>query len=307
MDAVRSKRCVNDQVIAPVLARNQSCFNACPQPTNRSSDCWITCVFSGLLGDDSIGAPPIGSDGSAAAAGALLLRQFTLAMGNDNSTACPQLATNQSVDSGSAQPVGLRTLTLYRLTPPLNGSSAGSSLRNTNSADAAGLTWLVSDHESADIGVAVGATITEANVTVNELFGELTLCADDNSTGEVRCAPEWDCTCQTGEGATPSCQGDEHHGVCECMEWGGCREEDADNSVVVSVGRRKVGAGHVYSTMRGGECDGWNEMCSWRQSGEGRTVEVECLREQLSALSDNTGRIEAELMVRAAFDACAQV
>ena len=44
-----------------------------------------------------------------------------------------------------------------------------------------------------------------------------------------------------------------------------------DNSGVVSVGRRSSGrtdagpSGAVYSTMAGGECDGWHFPCSWKQ------------------------------------------
>ena len=44
VDTVRSRRCVMDHVIKPVIKRNSSCFDACPQPTDRTSDCWITCV-----------------------------------------------------------------------------------------------------------------------------------------------------------------------------------------------------------------------------------------------------------------------
>ena len=132
-------------------------------------------------GNDTTGAPPIGADGSAASSGALLLKLFKEAMSDNASSACPELmATNQNADpAGTMQPVGLHTVKVYRLPPPLNGTGGnGSSLRNTNSADALGLLAVL--HDAAADGLAalaVGETLTEASVTINQLFGELTLCA----------------------------------------------------------------------------------------------------------------------------------
>ena len=43
--------CVNDNVIATVQATSPDCWKACPQPTNTSSLCWVTCLFATLSGN----------------------------------------------------------------------------------------------------------------------------------------------------------------------------------------------------------------------------------------------------------------
>ena len=323
----------DDHIIAPVLDRNRSCIDACPQPTDRRSDCWIACVFIGLLGNDTMGTPSIGDDGSAASTGALLLRRFKEAMDN-NASICPELtATNQRTDVGTASPIGVETLTLYRLTPPINGSSSTTSFANTNSVDALGLlavlrgsTAAAADSSGGLARLAVGETLVQASVTVNQLWGELTLCssirpqqADNTSSGGsavsvVSCAPQWNCTCQDHAGSPRSCTGSDHHGdkPCECLIWGGCA--GVDNSGVMSVGRRSTQSGHrrrrdadeaaaaattrggggnIYSTMAGGQCDGWRSPCSWKQldtsssaGGGPRVASTVCVRDALLRLDD---------------------
>eukprot|EP01052_Picozoa_sp_SAG31_P007262 SAG31_NODE_344_length_17385_cov_58.217575_11_plen_437_part_00 len=329
VDAVRSRRCVTDHIIAPVLERNHSCFEGCQrgaQPQNRSSDCWITCLFTGLLGNQTTGAPPIGADGSAASTGALLLARFKEAM-DDNSSICAELVSNQSADAHTARPVDVSNNTkLYRLTPPGSTGSnlSSSSLVNTNSADALGLfAVLLDDSIGASFPSkgkggtgplpAVDETLLEVDVSLNELWGELTLCTytGNHTAGgqaSVRCEPQWNCTCQDHEGAPLTCEGDNHHGnrPCECMAWGGCA--GADNSGVMSVGRRRVhGAGelgHVYSTMAGGECNGWHSPCSWRQQRTGRAARTQCVRAALHDVRARISEVTAVEIVQASFEAC---
>ena len=33
-----------------MVSRGAACFEACPQPANRSSECWVDCFFETLLG-----------------------------------------------------------------------------------------------------------------------------------------------------------------------------------------------------------------------------------------------------------------
>eukprot|EP00928_Gymnodinium_smaydae_P028887 TRINITY_DN21909_c0_g1_i2.p2 TRINITY_DN21909_c0_g1~~TRINITY_DN21909_c0_g1_i2.p2 ORF type:complete len:146 (-),score=18.92 TRINITY_DN21909_c0_g1_i2:298-735(-) len=44
--------CVDDKFMASVVGRNRSCFGACSDPRDISSDCWIKCFFDIITGDD---------------------------------------------------------------------------------------------------------------------------------------------------------------------------------------------------------------------------------------------------------------
>jgi hypothetical protein len=46
-----------------VARSGPSCFDACPQPTNTSSTCWISCFYSTLMGPTSGMAPLSGDSG----------------------------------------------------------------------------------------------------------------------------------------------------------------------------------------------------------------------------------------------------
>lgn len=64
-----SRNCHNKHVFAAVESHDKNgCFNACPQPKNTSSACWVTCFYSTMLGPNSgqgfgeiSGPPPRGS------------------------------------------------------------------------------------------------------------------------------------------------------------------------------------------------------------------------------------------------------
>jgi len=50
--------CVNDRMTAVVTSARPSCFAACPQPDNITSDCWIQCLFETIIGNTST-TPPV--------------------------------------------------------------------------------------------------------------------------------------------------------------------------------------------------------------------------------------------------------
>lgn len=58
VDRVVNATCANGRVISQVLKTRPSCFEACPQPTNRSSTCWIRCLFETLTGN-ATRVPPV--------------------------------------------------------------------------------------------------------------------------------------------------------------------------------------------------------------------------------------------------------
>ena len=52
--------CVNGRLITTVIAARPKCFASCPQPTNRSSVCWVGCLYETLVGNSS-SVPPVPS------------------------------------------------------------------------------------------------------------------------------------------------------------------------------------------------------------------------------------------------------
>jgi len=50
--------CVNDNMIAKVVARRPACFDACSKPHDQQSECWIGCLFETLVGNASAGVKP---------------------------------------------------------------------------------------------------------------------------------------------------------------------------------------------------------------------------------------------------------
>jgi len=42
--------CVNDHVVTAVRNKRPDCWTACPQPTNRSSACYLECLFGTMIG-----------------------------------------------------------------------------------------------------------------------------------------------------------------------------------------------------------------------------------------------------------------
>ena len=52
--------CVNDNLVANVERTAPSCFHACPQLSNRSSSCWVNCLFNTLSGNATATPPTHG-------------------------------------------------------------------------------------------------------------------------------------------------------------------------------------------------------------------------------------------------------
>lgn len=51
-----NETCVSSNVVAAVLKHGgSSCLSSCPQPSNRSSACWINCFFDAVVGDPARG------------------------------------------------------------------------------------------------------------------------------------------------------------------------------------------------------------------------------------------------------------
>lgn len=51
--------CVNDAMLASISKKNATCFNSCPNPADRESDCWLRCLFTTIAGDGTAAAPGI--------------------------------------------------------------------------------------------------------------------------------------------------------------------------------------------------------------------------------------------------------
>eukprot|EP01065_Artemidia_motanka_P043694 TRINITY_DN6096_c1_g1_i1.p1 TRINITY_DN6096_c1_g1~~TRINITY_DN6096_c1_g1_i1.p1 ORF type:complete len:418 (+),score=120.14 TRINITY_DN6096_c1_g1_i1:55-1254(+) len=47
--------CVNDNMVRVVMRHDPQCFEGCPQPHNRTSECWINCFFGAILGNSTVG------------------------------------------------------------------------------------------------------------------------------------------------------------------------------------------------------------------------------------------------------------
>lgn len=51
--------CVDDHVISSVRRRNPGCWQACPHPGNRTTACYLDCLFTTILGNSSRGVMPM--------------------------------------------------------------------------------------------------------------------------------------------------------------------------------------------------------------------------------------------------------
>ena len=58
--------CLNDRLKSTIVANLPSCFGACPQPANATSDCWITCMLQSVNGAAAARAGSAGGGGAAA-------------------------------------------------------------------------------------------------------------------------------------------------------------------------------------------------------------------------------------------------
>ena len=58
--------CVDDRVVASVEARRPKCWSNCPAPKNRTTSCYLDCLFQTLVGNESQGIDPMSSEEIAA-------------------------------------------------------------------------------------------------------------------------------------------------------------------------------------------------------------------------------------------------
>lgn len=289
VEAVKNKSCVDDAMVGEVLTQNASCFTKCGPAVKKTSDCYIRCLFGSLLGNQSTGQAPLG--GSLNVTGHRLHAAFTSAFAAESAGGCPELIHGkQQPDAWVSEHdiVGVKELTLYSLT------HANGSMTNANSADAPGAASLLLGTSGVAGSVHVSERITQVHVEVNALFGEFTLCSNASAGGVVKCAPTWDCLCecQPGDGGCKShCETEDPSQPCECVAWGGCKNDTHNNAGVQTVGWRSLSPkGNVYSTMAGGECGtssratGVNAIaCTWLKVSEGKTVETRCVEARLRA------------------------
>ncbi len=313
VDAVKHASCVNDAMLHQIHQRNSSCFAGCPGGVkNSTSDCYVRCLFDGLLGNQRSGSLPLG--GGLNATGQLLLSAFEHAFEHEAHGGCPELPSSETVNqtadawsaSSSDQLVGVKRMKLYTLTHS-NGT-----MTNGNAADSAGAaTILLSMQSSRPVApgqeLYVSENITRVEADINALFGEFTACVANSSTpAQIACAPTWDCRCVPfdGDPSPPHCETLDEGNPCECALWGGCPGDRNNNAGVVSVGWHKISKthdidnvashysritteGNVYSTMQGGECVASETkpdlptLCSWRQVSVGKTVKRRCLEDLL--------------------------
>ena len=95
--ATKSVKCVHTRVLQVVLARNSSCFGACPDGADplpaSPSDCWTNCTFATILGTWN------GATGTPGITAAELVGTFDNAMAPAARGGCPDLLP----PSGSAQ------------------------------------------------------------------------------------------------------------------------------------------------------------------------------------------------------------
>ena len=288
VESVKLASCVNAAMVSAVLSRNASCFAGCPRlpphaggggsggggSIDTKSDCYIRCLFDGLLGNSSTGAPPLHGTGNAT--GRALIRAFENAFLPEDQGGCPELPHGKEAADPPPEPgqlVGVRELALYTLTHAGN-------LSNGNAGDAAGaaMALLSQMREAAagrggtrgetvaSIGVYVGPRVTRVKAELNSLFGEFTRCrelpvaaaaagaATLTSGATMACAPDWHCMCMPREGDNdpPHCHTLFEDNPCECASWGGCPINSSS------------GSGHHHSTVNAGVISvGWRSTRHW--------------------------------------------
>ena len=277
-NVVRSD-CVNGQIVKAVVKRNSSCFNALPQPDNRTTDGWIECFFNSLLGNHTTDQPSIAGSALDKDDDVSKLRQAVLDLwltGFNGS--CPSVASNNTADPpGTPSPRGVETLQLYVDGPATN-------LTNRNSADAAALVAnaihaaFLPDlcavygggacDEADEADPRIGRVLTAATVSLNTLHGQFADCNIVN--GSYHCFARWECWCEhdwggnNGQDRNPCLENGDGHDDCPCQAWGGCgggKWGKPPANGALAVGKRTNAAvpatdaaGHEYSTPAGGEC-----------------------------------------------------
>ena len=82
--------CLTNSLKHDITANYPACFQACPQPQNATSDCWIECMLKSINGDP---APAAGIEAPAPLSRAALLGAFTKPFLPTSQGGCPELGT----------------------------------------------------------------------------------------------------------------------------------------------------------------------------------------------------------------------
>jgi hypothetical protein len=83
-----NQTCADDRVIEAVQATRPDCWTGCPQPTNRSSACFLDCLFQTMLGNETLKIAPMNPSTVSAA--------FEGAFRSDQKGGCPQVKINST-------------------------------------------------------------------------------------------------------------------------------------------------------------------------------------------------------------------
>lgn len=82
---MKNQTCVDDRVVAAVQARDTTgCWEACPQPRNASTACYLDCLFTTILGNATLGRPGVPAS--------ILSSAFAAAFDAESDGGCPEVA-----------------------------------------------------------------------------------------------------------------------------------------------------------------------------------------------------------------------
>ena len=177
---------------------------------NTTSDCYIRCLFEGLLGNETTGSAPLG--GNLNATGQRLLSAFQNSFADESAGGCPELPANETVNQtadawGESRAVaGIQQMKLCKYSDSrlltiqialsctsllaILGRCLGlltiawvlqkldtlthpnGSMTNGNSADAAGAAAFLLKTAAVERGLHVSETVTEVHAEINTLFGK---------------------------------------------------------------------------------------------------------------------------------------
>lgn len=82
--------CVDDRVATSVQKRRPQCWEGCPQPSNRTSACYLDCLFETILGNATLGIPPLTKD--------QVVAPFAEAFKSDAEGGCPEVVCRSDAD-----------------------------------------------------------------------------------------------------------------------------------------------------------------------------------------------------------------
>eukprot|EP01065_Artemidia_motanka_P034293 TRINITY_DN4158_c0_g1_i1.p1 TRINITY_DN4158_c0_g1~~TRINITY_DN4158_c0_g1_i1.p1 ORF type:complete len:530 (+),score=122.62 TRINITY_DN4158_c0_g1_i1:55-1644(+) len=82
--ATKNQSCVDDRVVSTVRRRDTTgCWAGCPQPNNQSTACYLDCLFTTMLGNETRGIPPTPAS--------VLTEAFENAFKPESQGGCPEI------------------------------------------------------------------------------------------------------------------------------------------------------------------------------------------------------------------------